>query len=114
MSIVPPPEWGKPYKCAIYKDGADYTVWQMMDFIDMEGDMPRDKEQWMLVDAVGSVWDEGYNFYLKHRYALSDQVDADGKPTSAILCAANIKVNHHRATRAPTRARREPRRARAG
>ena len=34
---------------------ADYAVYNEND------------EKWMLIDAVGSMWDDGYVYYLKHR-----------------------------------------------
>ena len=43
----------------------------------------------MLLDAVGSFWDDGYNYYLKHR--ATGQVDEEGKPTSTVLGAVDIK-----------------------
>merc|ERR1719321_1364143 len=43
----------------------------------------------MLIDAVGSFWDAGYKYYLKHREP--GQVDAEGKPTSTTLGMVNIQ-----------------------
>ena len=43
----------------------------------------------MLLDAVGSIWDSGYKYYLKHR--APGQVDAEGKPTSTVLGAVDIQ-----------------------
>jgi len=78
---LPPPEWGKPIKVTMKKKGvfsADYNIYT-------EGS----ETPWMLLDAVGSMWDSGYSYYLKHRSA--GQVDAEGKPTSTVLGAVNIK-----------------------
>ena len=77
---LPIPEWGKPFKCHLKKKGmfdADYDVYN------------EDGEKWMLVDAVGSMWDDGYVYYLKHR--APGQVDADGNATSTTLGAVNIQ-----------------------
>ena len=77
---LPIPEWGKPFKCRLKKKGmfdADYTVYS------------EDDEKWMLIDAVGSMWDSGYTYFLKHR--APGQVDAEGKATSTTLGAVNIK-----------------------
>jgi len=49
-------------------------------------------EKWMLIDAVGGMFDDGYNYFLKHR--ASGQVDADGKAQSTVLGAVNIKGEH--------------------
>ena len=77
---MPMPEWGKPFKCRLQKNGmfdADYTVYS------------EDDEKWMLVDAVGGMWDAGYTYFLKHR--AKGQVDAEGKPTSTTLGAVDVK-----------------------
>jgi hypothetical protein len=80
-SDLPPPEWGKPVTVKMKKKGmfsSDYNVYT-------EGT----EEPWMLVDAVGSMWDSGYSYYLKHRSA--GQVDDEGKPASSVLGAVNIQ-----------------------
>ena len=77
---LPKPEWGKPFKCRLQKKGmfdADYTVYSEKD------------EKWMLIDAVGGMWDAGYTYFLKHR--AKGQVDAEGKATSTTLGAVNVK-----------------------
>ena len=69
-------------KAALKKQGmfsADYDV--------LNGG--EEGEKWMLLDAVGGIFDDGYNYFLKHR--APGQVDADGKPTSTVLGAVNIK-----------------------
>jgi hypothetical protein len=79
-SEIPPPAWGQPVKVHIKKRSmfdADYDV------------MTEDGEKWMLLDAVGSFWDDGYRYYLKHR--STGQVGEDGKPTSTVLGAVDIK-----------------------
>ena len=84
-SEIPIPEWGKPLKVHLKKQGmfsADY---------DIRVDGP-EGEKWMLLDAVGSMWDAGYSYYLKHR--APGQVGEDGKPTSTVLGAVNIKGEH--------------------
>ena len=80
---LPPPEWCRPMSAHLSKKGifsADYNVHQGNS---SEG------EKWMLLDAVGSIWDDGYNYFLKHR--APGQVDENGKPTSSTLGAVNIK-----------------------
>lgn len=80
---LPPPQWGMPMVATLKKKGffdADYNVHQ--------GDSA-EGEKWMLLDAVGSIWDDGYNYFLKHR--TPGQVDENGKPTSTVLGAVNIK-----------------------
>lgn len=81
---LPPPQWGEPIKVHLRKQGifdADYDV-----LVDgPEGG----KTKWMLLDAVGGFFDSGFSYYLKHRQL--GQVDADGKPTSTVLGAVNIK-----------------------
>ena len=84
-SELPPPAWGQPIKVRLKKKGmfdADYNVYT-------ENDGEDGGEKWMLIDAVGSAWDSGYNYYLKHR--TPGQVDEDGKPTSTVLGAVNIQ-----------------------
>ena len=79
---IPPPAWGAPITCHLKKKGmfsADYDVTQ--------GD--QDGENWMLLDAVGGFFDDGFNYFLKHR--SPGQVDAEGKPSSSVLGAVNIK-----------------------
>lgn len=51
-----------------------------------------DAEKWMLLDAVGSMWDEGYSYYLKHR--SPGEVDDEGKPKSTVLGATDIKGDY--------------------
>lgn len=79
-----PPEWGKPMQCRLKKQGmfdADYNVYSVC---------PGCPDQkWMLIDAVGSYWDDGYTYFLKHR--APGQVDAEGKAASTTLGAVNIK-----------------------
>jgi len=79
---IPPPEWGKPMKCRVVKKtfSADYKVL-------VPG--PEGEEEWMLVDAVGSFWDAGFNYFLKHR--APGQVDEEGKADSTTLGSVNIK-----------------------
>ena len=82
-SDVPPPEWGKPMKVKLQKQGmfsADYNV-----LLGERGN----EEEWMLIDAVGGIFDKGYSYFLKHR--SPGQVDADGKPTSTVLGAVDVK-----------------------
>ncbi|KAL1500525.1 hypothetical protein AB1Y20_013181 [Prymnesium parvum] len=82
---LPPPAWGQPIKVYIKKQGmfrSDYNVLNES----AEG------EKWMLIDAVGGMFDDGYNYFLKHR--ASGQVDADGKAQSTVLGAVNIKGEH--------------------
>jgi hypothetical protein len=79
---IPPPEWGAPIKCHLKSQGmfsADYDVC----IGGPDGDV------WMLLDAVGGFFDEGYSYFLKHR--ATGQVDADGQATSTVLGAVNIK-----------------------
>ena len=79
---LPPPVWGQPMKCYLKKRGrfnADYSV--------VKDDA--DGEEWMLIDAVGSFWDDGYTYFLKHRAA--GQVDEEGKAASTTLGAVNIR-----------------------
>ena len=81
---LPPPEWGKPLKVRLKKKGffsADYDV--LVTLADGE------EVKWMLLDAVGSFWDKGYSYFLKHR--SPGQVDAAGKKTSTVLGAVNIR-----------------------
>lgn len=47
---------------------------------------------WMLLDAVGSFWDSGYKYYLKHR--APGQVDAEGKATSTVLGAVDMQGDY--------------------
>jgi len=85
-SELAPPEWGKPYKVSLKKIGmlsADYNVFHN------EGADAGEGEKWMLLDAVGSIWDSGYNYFLKHRPA--GLVDDEGKPKSNTLGSVNIK-----------------------
>lgn len=80
---VPPPEWGKPIKVKLQKRGffdADYNV-----LLGERGN----EEEWMLIDAVGGMFDSGFNYFLKHR--SPGQVDADKKPCSTVLGAVDIK-----------------------
>ena len=80
---IPPPEWGKPIKVRMKKQGmfgADY---------DILTDGAEGEEKWMLLDAVGSIWDDGYTYFLKHR--APGQVDDEGKATSTVLGAVDIK-----------------------
>ena len=77
---LPIPQWGKPFKCRLKKKGmldADYAVYNEYG------------EKWMLIDAVGAPWDDGYVYYLKHR--APGQVDWEGNATSTTLGAVNIQ-----------------------
>ena len=77
---LPIPQWGKPFRCRLKKKGmleADYAVYNEYG------------EQWMLIDAVGAPWDDGYVYYLKHR--APGQVDWEGNATSTTLGAVNIQ-----------------------
>ena len=80
-TTLPPPEWGKPISVRLKKKfmSADYNV-----YADEEEEKP-----WMLLDAVGSMWDSGYVYYLKHR--APGQVDWEGNATSTTLGAVNIQ-----------------------
>jgi len=83
---LPKPEWGKPYRVRMKKAGmfsADYNVLMGHE---------EDAEKWMLLDAVGSMWDEGYSYYLKHR--SPGEVDDEGKPKSTVLGATDIKGDY--------------------
>ena len=82
-SDIPPPQWGAPLKVTLKSKGffsADYNI--------NVGEGEQEKT-WMLLDAVGSMFDAGYTYYLKHR--APGQVDAEGKPASTTLGAVNIK-----------------------
>jgi hypothetical protein len=82
-SDIPPPQWGVPLKVTLKSKSffsADYNV--------NVGDGEQEKT-WMLLDAVGGMFDAGYAYYLKHR--APGQVDAEGKPASTTLGAVNIK-----------------------
>ena len=60
---LPIPEWGKPFKCRLKKKGmldADYAVYN-------EYGVP-----WMLIDAVGAPWDDGYVDFERAMDAGSD------------------------------------------
>ena len=82
---LPPPEWGKPISVTLKKKwmDADYNV---LVANPEGGDEP---VKWMLLDAVGSMWDDGYVYYLKHR--APGQVDEEGKACSTTLGSVNIK-----------------------
>ena len=91
-SELPAPEWGKPYKVRMGKVGifsADYNV-RLLEGPEYVKD-PEAKEdpKWMLLDAVGSIFDEGYSYYMKHR--PPGLVDDEGKPMSNTVGAVNIK-----------------------
>ena len=84
-SDIPPPSFGVPLEVTLKKKGwmdADYNVL----LANPEGGDPI---KWMLLDAVGSMWDDGYVYYLKHR--APGQVDEEGKAASTTLGAVNIK-----------------------
>lgn len=80
-SELPPPERGQTITVCLCKKfmSADYNV----RVNDEEGEI------WMLIDAVGSFWDDGYKYYLKHR--APGQVDESGEPTSTTLGAVNLQ-----------------------
>lgn len=84
-TAIPPPEWGKPVSVTMRKKfmDADYDI-----LLPGAGEDGKDIK-WMLLDAVGSFWDDGYKYYLKHR--APGQVDEEGKPTSTVLGSVNIQ-----------------------
>ena len=73
---VPPPKWGEAIKVHLRKQGmfdADYDITHEN----------ADGEKWMLLDAVGGFFDDGFTYYLKHRHV--------GAEDSTVLGAVNIK-----------------------
>ena len=74
---LPPPEWGKPISVRLKKKfmSADYNVL-------VPGEEGKEVP-WMLLDAVGSMWDAGYVYYLKHR--------PEGQEESSVLGSVNIQ-----------------------
>ena len=74
---IPPPEWGKPISVRLKKKfmSADYNVL-------VPGEEGKEVP-WMLLDAVGSMWDSGYVYYLKHR--------PEGQEESTVLGSVNIQ-----------------------
>ena len=77
----PPPMYGKDVKVVLKKQG-----WFDADFDVLDEDNPNEKgdpKKWMLCDAVGSISDSAYDYYLKYR--------ATGMEKSMILGCANMK-----------------------
>jgi hypothetical protein len=76
----PPPMFGKDVKVSICKKGflsADFTVKDLTE---------EDPKEWMLMDAVGGVFDSAFDFFLKYR--------ATGMEESATLCSVNMQTEH--------------------
>ena len=84
---LPPPAFGQDLKVKLKKQGwfdADFDVLDLTTEKDDEG-----KEKpvgWMLLDAVGSLWDSEYNFFLKYRNKEQQE--------SAVLGMANLQREH--------------------
>ena len=81
MSLIPPPQFGRDVKVKLVKKGfmdADFNVRD-----ENTPDEDGKPSLWMLVDAVGGVWDSYFDYYLKYR--------TEGMEKSMILGCANIK-----------------------
>ena len=79
-----PPQFGKDVNVTLTKQwgwDADFDVY--------DEDQPDEKGKpqiWMLIDAVGGVFDSAYDYYLKYRAA--------GMEESCVLGCANLKKEH--------------------
>uniref|UniRef100_A0A7S2G824 Uncharacterized protein n=1 Tax=Haptolina brevifila TaxID=156173 RepID=A0A7S2G824_9EUKA len=81
LSELPPPMFGKDCHVMLKKQGwldADFDV-RDLDSPDEDGK----PQQWLLIDAVGSIGDSYFDYYLKYR--------APGMKESLILGCANMK-----------------------